>query len=149
VKRKNAAGLVCLAIVVPALGGCFGSNASEPVGATFLVDPAPAMRTPPPGAGATLGLVLATEIGKRFDDRDRILSAVAEYDALQSSPAGAALDWRNPATGRGGTVTPGAAYSVNQYTCRDYAHRVMADGKQEAVRGTACRQPDGSWRPLT
>ena len=30
--------------------------------------------------------------------------------------------------------------------CREYQHTVTIDGKQEKAYGTACRQPDGSWK---
>lgn len=102
-----------------------------------------------PGQGATLGALLASEAGRLLDDRDRVLAGEAEHDALQFGQAGTAREWKNPASGRAGAVTPGPAYSVNQYTCRDYTHRLaVAAGKADLVRATACRQPDGSWRPI-
>lgn len=100
------------------------------------------------GLGATLGAVLGSDTGKSLDERDRALSADAEYDALQYRQAGVAREWRNSQSGHSGAVTPGPAYSVNNYTCRDYTHRITIGAKTEVVRSTACRQPDGSWRPL-
>ncbi|MEJ1158018.1 RT0821/Lpp0805 family surface protein [Prosthecomicrobium sp. N25] len=100
------------------------------------------------GLGSTLGAILGSDAGRGLDERDRSLSADAEYDALQYGAAGAAKEWKNTLSGHSGIVTPGPAYSVNQYTCRDYTHRIVVGPKEEVVRSTACRQPDGSWRPL-
>lgn len=109
---------------------------------------APAAGSTRPGLGATLAAVLATEAGRGLDERDRALAADAEFDALQFGVAGTAREWKNPTTGHLGGVTPGPAYSVNQITCRDYTHRLEVGTRPELVRGTACRQADGSWRPL-
>ena len=108
-------------------------------------------RAPAPSANAVplIGAWAAAGVGTRLDDNDRRHAAEAEYEALESTAAGASRDWRNPATGHRGTVTPGPAYSVNQYTCRDYVDQVTVDGKTEILRATACRQPDGSWRPIS
>jgi hypothetical protein len=31
-------------------------------------------------------------------------------------------------------------------TCREFQTPAMIDGRQQMTRGTACQQPDGSWR---
>lgn len=132
-----------MALACLVLAGCGDTTATAP---SLVEASAPKPRYP--GSGATLGLVLATEAGRGMDERDRQLSAEAEYEALQYGQAGTAREWTNPKSGRSGAVTPGPAYSVNEYTCRDYSHRVVAGSKQDMVRSTACRQADGSWRPL-
>lgn len=119
------------------LGGCLAGAEEKPALSERL------------GIGATLGALLGSDSGRALDDRDRALSGEAEYDALQYGQPGTAREWRNPASGHSGAVTPGPAYSVNQYTCRDYTHKVvLSASRQDVVRSTACRQPDGSWRPL-
>jgi surface antigen len=35
--------------------------------------------------------------------------------------------------------------SSGQY-CREYQTNVTVEGKSEKAHGTACRQPDGSWK---
>jgi len=102
-----------------------------------------------PAAQPLLEAWAGTAVGARLDEADRRLAADAEFEALESTAAGASREWRNPATGHRGSVTPGPAYSVNQYTCRDYVDQITVDGKAETVRATACRQPDGSWRPIS
>ncbi len=101
------------------------------------------------GAGAVLGAFIGSEIGKKLDERDRAAAAQAEYDALENGQAGTVHDWRNGSSGHSGSITPGPSYSVNDYTCRDYVDRLLVDGHTETLHGTACRQPDGTWRPLS
>ena len=48
--------------------------------------------------------------------------------------------------GRRGSVIPGPAYRVNTFDCRDYTHTIYQGEDASVARGTACRQPDGSWR---
>lgn len=124
-------------VVAGLLAGCMTGNDEKPGGSDRF------------GLGATLGALLGSEAGRSLDDRDKALSAEAEFEALQYGQPGTAREWTNPASGHSGAVTPGPTYSVNQYTCRDYSHKVvLGTSRQEVVRSTACRQPDGSWRPL-
>jgi surface antigen len=66
---------------------------------------------------------------------------------MESAPAGKSVAWQNPDSGHSGTVTPTRTFQTADGTyCRDYHTTVVIDGKQERATGTACRQPDGSWR---
>ena len=51
-------------------------------------------------------------------------------------------------SGRYGNVVPGPAYQANGATCRQYTHTVYIDGTPQSARGTACRNPDGTWTTL-
>ncbi|WP_407047970.1 glycine zipper 2TM domain-containing protein [Methyloraptor flagellatus] len=130
---KQSLGTVTGALAGGLIGSQFGGGSGKVLAA---------------GAGAALGALLGGDIGRNLDDRDRELAAQAEYDALEAGPAGSARQWRGP-SGHTGSITPGPAYAVNQYTCRDYTHTIYIDGKPQTARGTACRQPDGTWRPLS
>jgi surface antigen len=56
------------------------------------------------------------------------------------------VTWRNPDSGRYGDVVPGPAYpGSGGVTCRQYTETVYIDGKPQSARGTACRNPDGTW----
>lgn len=151
---RNALVLGCLAVFLAACGGettskqSLGSVAGTLTGGLIGSSKGDA-KAPSPGAEPLLAAWAGSALGARLDDNDRRLAAEAEYQALENAAAGAARDWRNPANGHRGSVTPGAAYSVNQYTCRDYVDQITIDGKSETVRATACRQPDGSWRPIS
>lgn len=94
-------------------------------------------------------LALTETMAKVLDDRDRVFVAAAQFEALEHGPAGGSRDWSNPANGHAGTVTPGPTYSVNQYSCRDFSQRVVIGDRSEVSRATACRQPDGTWRPIS
>ncbi len=99
-------------------------------------------------AGAFVGGVVGHEIGRTLDEHDRRLAREAEYEALESGRSGAARTWRNPDNGRYGEVVPSRPYKRSGYDCRDYAHTVYIDGRPQVMRGTACRNPDGTWRSV-
>lgn len=81
--------------------------------------------------------------------RSEISSALAtEQRALETAQAGQAIEWQGSASGRGGTVIAAQPYRVGSQDCRPYAHVVRAGGLAQSVRGTACRNPDGSWTLL-
>lgn len=105
----------------------------------------------PVSAGATALYAgwVAGDIGRQLDDADRRQAAEADFVALESGAAGVTREWHNATSGHRGQVTPGPAYAVNQYTCRDFVDVVSIDARKETRRSTACRQPDGSWRPIS
>jgi len=93
------------------------------------------------------GILVGGLIGNLLDERDKRLAAEAERKALESAPAGTSVAWRNPDSGHSGTVTPTKTYqnASGQY-CREYQTNVTVGDKNEKAYGTACRQPDGSWK---
>ena len=50
--------------------------------------------------------------------------------------------------GRYGSIVPGPAYESNGMNCRQFTHTIYIDGKPQTARGTACRDPDGTWQPV-
>ena len=72
----------------------------------------------------------------------------AQVQALESGPSGAPVAWRNPDSGRYGSIVPGPAYASNGMNCRQFTHTIYIDGKPQTARGTACRNPDGTWQPV-
>jgi surface antigen len=153
-KFATIIGIGCVGLL---LSGCvevastkqsIGTTANSLSGGLIGSKPAP---TQPPAAAAS-GLFAAwasSDLGRRLDDSDRRIAAETELETLESETAGATREWVNSGTGHRGSVTPGPAYVVNQYTCRDWVDAVTIDGRQETRRSTACRQPDGSWRPIS
>ncbi len=94
------------------------------------------------GGGLVGGL-----IGNMLDERDKRMAAEAAHQALETAPTGTAVTWQNPDTGHSGAVRPIRTYQTTSGTyCREYLQSVTIDGKPEQVIGTACRQPDGSWK---
>lgn len=96
-------------------------------------------------AGAVLGALLGGEIGRRVDENDRRAIADAHYQALEEAGPNRPVQWQNPDTGHYGQAAAGPAYYVNDRNCRDYSHTIYIDGRPEVLRGTACRNPDGTW----
>lgn len=99
-------------------------------------------------AGAFVGGVVGHEIGRTLDEQDRMLAREAEYEALERGRSGVARTWRNPDNGRYGEVVPSRPYKRGGSDCRDYAHTVYIDGRPQVMRGTACRNHDGTWRSV-
>jgi len=104
------------------------------------------------GGGAAIaasvigGALLGGLAGSLLDDRDKRMAAESAQRALESAPSGQAVAWKNPDSGHSGTVTPTRTYQSGNMYCREYQQTVMIDGKPERSYGTACRQPDGSWK---
>jgi surface antigen len=99
-------------------------------------------------AGAVIGGIVGTQIGKSMDERDRRLAQEAEYDALERGPSGVSRQWRDPDTGHYGEIVPSRPYKRGVADCRDYTHTIYIDGRPQQMRGTACRNPDGTWQSV-
>ncbi|MCB1510790.1 MAG: glycine zipper 2TM domain-containing protein [Hyphomicrobiaceae bacterium] len=98
--------------------------------------------------GAFVGGIVGSSIGRALDEEDRYLAQRAEYDALERGRSGERSSWRNPKSGHYGEVVPEMPYRRGSYDCRNYTHRIYIDGRPEVMRGTACRNPDGTWSPV-
>src|SRR5919109_4977530 len=101
-------------------------------------------------AGVILGGLIGGAIGDRLDAADREKARVAASQALESVPSGQSVAWRNPDSGNSGVVTPIRTYQVStgQY-CREYTQTIYIGGEKHQSYGTACRQPDGSWKTVS
>ena len=97
-------------------------------------------------AGVLVGGIVGSQIGRGMDERDRVLAQEAEYEALERGNSGVARQWRNPDNGRYGEIVPSKPYKRGTADCRDYTHTVYMDGRPQQMRGTACRNPDGTWQ---
>ncbi len=93
-------------------------------------------------AGTMAGAAIGGSIGQTMDEVDRMKAA----QSLEVVRTGVPSTWRNPDTGTQYSVTPTRTFVTSTGPCRDYTINAMIEGRQETVRGTACRQPDGSWR---
>jgi surface antigen len=91
--------------------------------------------------GAIAGSVIGGAIGQNMDDTDRLKT----QRALERVRTNEASSWTNPDTGNRYSVTPTRTYNEGGRACREYTTRATIGGRAEVIRGTACRQPDGSW----
>lgn len=99
-------------------------------------------------AGALVGGIVGHEIGRSLDEQDRRLAREAEYYALEEGQSGVSRSWRNPDNGRYGEVVPSRPYKRGRQDCRDFSHTIYMNGRPEVMRGTACRNDDGTWRSV-
>jgi surface antigen len=97
--------------------------------------------------GGLLGAFIGSEIGKSLDTADQLQAKQATQRSLEVTPTGQTVTWQNPDSGHSGTVTPVKTYqtAAGQY-CREFQQTVTIDGKTQQAYGTACRQPDGTWK---
>jgi surface antigen len=92
--------------------------------------------------GAILGAAIGGRIGESMDDRDLQQTG----HALENTRTGETSEWVNPDTGHRYSVQPTNTYRSESGPCRDYTMEAEIDGRPETITGTACRQPDGTWR---
>lgn len=72
----------------------------------------------------------------------------AEYQALEYKKAGETVQWADAGSAASGSVTPGQPYRVGAQNCRQYSHNWVINSVPHLMRGSACRNEDGSWTPL-
>jgi surface antigen len=132
---KENTGTLLGALSGAAIGSAFGGGTSGHVAGALI------------GAGA--GALIGNRIGAAMDDEDKKRAYEAEMNALENGQSGAPVGWRNPDSGRYGSVVPGPAYVQSGRNCRAYTETIYIDGRPQTARGTACRNADGSWTPLT
>lgn len=128
--NKADTGLAVGAVAGGILGNTIGSGGGR-VAATAI--------------GAVVGGIVGSEIGRSMDQQDRMLAQQAEFDAFERGQSGMTRQWRNPDNGHYGEVIPTRPYKRGVADCRDYTHKIYIDGQPQAMRGTACRNGDGTW----
>lgn len=99
--------------------------------------------------GVLLGGLLGGAIGNHLDQKDKEMAAQNAQRSFEDSRSGQTSTWRNPDSGNYGSITPTRTYqeSNGQY-CREYTQEITIGGELHQSHGTACREPDGSWRTM-
>lgn len=97
--------------------------------------------------GVLLGGLLGGAVGNHLDQKDKEMAARNAQATFEYARTGQTTRWHNPDSGHAGTLTPTRTYetSSGQY-CREYQQEITIGGEKQQSYGTACRQPDGSWR---
>lgn len=98
--------------------------------------------------GITAGLAGAS-VGKSLSGADRRIALEAEYQALEHTQGGKPVSWKSARGGASGDVVAAQPYRVGSQDCRQYTHTVFEGADAQTARGTACRNPDGTWTRLT
>lgn len=142
--------LVLLGGLSLGLGGCvsLGGSPALPLtpgsGASGTAVPAASLLEPLAG-----GLVSRIE-APRLSRADRIAALQSEYRALEYTAPGDLVTWQGRSAGLSGQVVASQPYRVGSQDCRQYTHTVTTGAATPSVvRGTACRNPDGSWTLLS
>lgn len=96
--------------------------------------------------GSLAGAWAGSKIAQGLNTQDR-----GYYDAAANraatAPVGQQIVWNNPQTGTIGTIVPvREGRTQDGYACREYQQTVTIGGKKTSAYGTACKQPDGSWK---
>src|SRR5262245_51721910 len=92
---KEQTGTLVGAVAGAVVGSQFGGGTGERVAAGV--------------AGAAIGGLIGNRIGAGLDDEDKQRAYAAQVQALESGQTGAPVAWRNPDSGRYGSIVPGAA----------------------------------------
>lgn len=139
-----------LAVALIALSGCTTTGISTPslpgVGGPGKTNSG---KTAAAIIAAMNGGLVGGRIGSGLGERDRAAALEAEYRALEYTQSGRPVTWKGSSSEVYGEVTGGQPYRVGSQDCRQYTHTVYMNGQARSARGAACRNPDGSWTPLT
>jgi surface antigen len=124
------------ALVGAGLGGLAGSQLGHGTGKLAAT-----------GVGVVLGALLGGSVGSSLDRADLNYAQQTTQRTLETAPSGQQVAWQNPDSGHAGTVVARPAYQTptGQY-CREFQQTINVGGQRQDGYGTACRQPDGSWR---
>ncbi len=96
--------------------------------------------------GTLLGAYAGSELGKSLDKADQ-LHAEKAYQQAQTAKLDQKINWNNPDSGHSGSVTAIRDGKTQSGTyCREFQTTVTIGSQTEEAYGTACQQPDGSWK---
>ena len=118
-------------IIGGALGGLLGSQVGKGSGRTAAII-----------VGTMAGAFIGGNVGRSMDEVDRMKT----NQTLETVRTGVGSSWTNPDSGNQYTVVPTRTYESSSGPCREYTIDAVIGGRPEKVYGTACRQPDGSWK---
>ena len=90
---------------------------------------------------------IVSRAGVKLSNSELQRALEAEYRALEAAPGFQPVAWAGQSVS--GQVVAAAPYQVGQQNCRQYLHKLTANGRQIEARGAACRNPNGTWTPLT
>ena len=94
------------------------------------------------------GGLIGGNIGANLNAAEKRKALEAEYKALEYTASGQTVTWKGDQS-RYGEVVAAQPYRVGSQDCRQSRHTVYSGGAGQIARGTACRNADGSWTPLT
>lgn len=94
-------------------------------------------------AGSLLGAAVGLDVGLVLDRADELRAQAV----LDHNRTGETSEWEDPDASAHVSVTPTRTFqTTDQEYCREYTTYVTVSGDRQTAYGTACRQPDGSWK---
>ena len=97
------------------------------------------------GPGHNAPVIPTVEATKSLDDADQAFMTEHFAKAMDNTMIGQTATWTNPSSGTVVRVSPTRTFQREDSTyCREFTQAI--GDKDPAVRGTACRQSDGSWQ---
>ena len=149
--------IVTIALVPLVLTACSNLGGPKQIGGTLLGGGLGALagsqigggsgRLAAVAVGTLIGAFAGGEVGKSLDRADRLFANRTAQTSLERVPSGQSSTWRNPDNGHSGTFTPTRTFQTTSGRhCREFQQTVNVAGENQRAFGTACRQPDGSWR---
>lgn len=137
-ENSSGGGEILGTLAGAAIGGLVGSQFGSGTGKSVAI-----------GAGVVAGGFLGNKIGKELSCKDQQYHYDTTQNALENQKTGQTAAWTNPDTGHSGEVTPTRTYTAADGSpCREFEQTIFVDGEYEQIQGTACRQPDGTWKPV-
>ncbi|HKK16373.1 MAG TPA: RT0821/Lpp0805 family surface protein [Gammaproteobacteria bacterium] len=137
-QQSSGGGEILGTLAGAAIGGLVGSQFGSGTGKSVAI-----------GAGVVAGGFLGNKIGKELSCKDQEYHYDTTQNALETQKTGQSSTWTNPDTGHSGEVTPTRTYTAADGTpCREFEQTIFVDGEYENIQGTACRQSDGTWKPV-
>ena len=134
--QGSAGGEIVGTLLGAAIGGLIGSRIGSGTGSKIAI-----------GAGVLAGGLLGNKVAAQMDCQDQQYHQSTTQNALETQRIGTASNWTNPDSGHSGTVTPMRTWQAQDGRyCREYEQTVYIEGRAERATGTACREPDGTWR---
>ena len=91
------------------------------------------------------GLFARTAPIARMTAEDFRIAGEVIRKALDEGQQGRAYEWKNPATGASGSITPGGSFERGGMPCRAVRFTISAGGKSDASAWNLCKTPEG-WR---
>ncbi len=128
---KQGGGTIIGGVAGAALGSQFGKGGGQMLGI---------------GLGAITGALIGNQVGSYMDEQDKARMEKTANHSLENTPSGQTSTWKNPDSGHSGSFTPTKTYQQSGQYCREFTHQINVGGKTQEGYGTACRQPDGSWK---
>ncbi len=93
-----------------------------------------------------LGTKLTKAAGTALDKEDLSYYHQTSQNTMENAAIGRVSSWSNPNNGHFGTITAIKTFQADGTYCRQYKQTINIDNKKHDDSGTACRQPDGTWK---